>query len=171
MNSLAKETVIIVHGTWAAPKPDQPNWYQNPRDGQHESTFVSKLNRALEERGSPARCWAHCKDNGEIFSWSGNNAWVDRTLAASSLATKINELQANGWRCHVVAHSHGGNVVAEALPAIIQTTDQRATVTTLGTPFIDAMTPIAKRIARRRKVLNVLAWSIYFYFGCLWPGC
>ena len=63
MESLGKETVIIVHGTWANPKPDRLSWYQIP-DGQHEPNFVSKLNSALENRRSPARCWAHCKDNG-----------------------------------------------------------------------------------------------------------
>ena len=47
-----------------------------------------------------------------------NIGWIDRTLAGSSLAANINKLQADGWRCHVVAHSHGGNVVVEALPQI-----------------------------------------------------
>jgi hypothetical protein len=77
----AKETVIIVHGTWAAPEAGQLSWYQIPKKSKHKPSFVSKLNAALERRGSPARCWAHCKDNGDIFTWSGNNAWIDRTRA------------------------------------------------------------------------------------------
>jgi hypothetical protein len=77
VEDLAKETVIIVHGTWAAPRHDVPDhfsWYQICPDGHHEPNFVSKLNKALEERGSSARCWAHCKGNGQIFGWSGENA-------------------------------------------------------------------------------------------------
>jgi hypothetical protein len=163
MENPAKETIIIVHGTWAAPtddqQPDQLCWYQIPAEGQNKPNFVSKLNKALERRGSPARCWAHCKDNSEIFSWTGENAWIDRTRAASSLAAEINKLQADGWKCHVVAHSHGGNVIAEALPAIVPTSDRgyglSGTITTLGTPFIDIMLPIANQNARWRKI-----WSI-----------
>ena len=144
----AKETVIIVHGTSAAPKPDHLSWYQIPDEGQNKPDFVSKLNSALEERGSPARCWAHCRDNGEIFTWSGENAWLERTRAARLLADYINKLQVEGWRCHVVAHSHGGNVIAEALPQLqgpvgeIPPTDRArgltGTLATLGTPFVDA---------------------------------
>jgi hypothetical protein len=176
MENPAKETVIIVHGTWASPKPDHLSWYQIPDERQ--DNFVSKLNNALEKRGSPARCWRHCKDNSEIFSWSGENTWIDRTPAAFALAAHINELQANGWRCHVVAHSHGGNVVAEALPqlqappAVIQTIDQptglSGTITTLGTPFIDPISPIAKQIARRTKLYNLVAWSVISLVLALW---
>jgi hypothetical protein len=139
METLTKETVIIVHGTWAAPPEDEHQdqlWYGLSDQQQEKANFVSKLNNALEQRGSPARCWAHCKVNDHIFSWSGENAWIDRTRASLALAAEINELQADGWRCHVVAHSHGGNVVAEALPALIQTPNQPAgisgTITTLG---------------------------------------
>ena len=175
----AKETVIIVHGTWAAPKDNNPDqiesnpdqsgnvsWYQIPRRGQ--SNFVSKLNDALERRGSPARCWAHCQDNSEIFTWSGENAWIDRTGAAVALAAHINPLQADGWRCHLVAHSHGGNVVAEALP-LLQRPPERPSaitgrITTLGTPFVDAMSAIYSRSERRYRFMNILAWSFAVMF-------
>jgi hypothetical protein len=184
MENPTKETVIIVHGTWAAPKdddpdqagpkPDQPDhvsWYEIPDDPEHQPNFVSKLDKELEKSGSPARCWAHCKDNSKIFSWSGKNAWIDRTHASFALAAYINKLQADGWQCHVVAHSHGGNVVAEALPAIIQTTDQPTgiggTITTLGAPFIDAMSPIDEKRERRGKFLNVLLWLFYLPFATL----
>jgi hypothetical protein len=172
MENPAKETVIIVHGTWANPKPDHISWYQIPDPQQQQPNFVAMLNSALEKRGSPARCWAHCKDNSEIFSWSGDNAWIERTRAALSLAAHINKLQADGWRCHVVAHSHGGNVVAEALPAVTQTIGQptgiSGTITTLGAPFIDAMSPIARILTRRRKFLKVLSWAAYLLFALLY---
>lgn len=161
MEEGAKETVIIVHGTWAAPEPNQLSWYQIPEKPEDEPSFVSKLNAALGKRGSSARCWAHCKDNAEIFSWSGNNAWIDRTRAASELAGYINELQADGWRCHVVAHSHGGNLVAEALPHLKVAPDRpiglNGTVTALGTPFVDALSPIMERMRRQRTLQIVLS--------------
>ena len=225
MENLGRETVIIVHGTWAAPdrpepKPDQPagplarwwahckekilgwtgkkapepgnpdhpgtkpaepghvRWYEIPPTGQ--PNFVSRLNEALEERGSAAHCWAHCNNNNDdIFWWSGENAWIDRASAASKLAWQINKLQAEGWRCHLVAHSHGGNVVAEALPQVkvppqaVQTiyrpTGLSGTITTLGAPFIDVISPIAHAIARRNKVYNLLAWCVISFF-LLWSS-
>src|SRR5580700_8970751 len=60
MEELAKETVVIVHGTWAAPEPDKTQWYQQPDSASATEGFVSKLDAALRERGSLARCWAHC---------------------------------------------------------------------------------------------------------------
>jgi hypothetical protein len=48
---------------------DQVRWYKIPPDPDKQPNFVSKLNQALEEAGSAARCWAHCKDNSQIFSW------------------------------------------------------------------------------------------------------
>jgi hypothetical protein len=71
-----------------------------------------------------------------------------------------------------VAHSHGGNVIAETLPAI-RATDENpvgitGTVTTLGTPFLDAMSPIARRMDRRRLFLNWIAWCSYIIMLRLW---
>jgi hypothetical protein len=168
MEQRAKETVIIVHGTWAEPKPGRFSWYQIPEKPEHEPNFVSKLDVALKRRGSRARCWAHCKDNCEIFTWCGSNAWIDRTRAASKLAEYINKLQAHGWKYHIVAHSHGGNIVAEALPHVEarpkRQTCRNGTVTTLGTPFIDVMSPISERMARRSRLTNLVAWLVF------WPS-
>jgi hypothetical protein len=47
MEEAAKETVIIVHGTWAAPALGVIRWYQ-PGDGATAAGgFVSKLDAAL----------------------------------------------------------------------------------------------------------------------------
>src|SRR5262245_45074544 len=111
-----KETVILVHGTWASPRKDRSQWYQRS-SAADQSSFAAKLDRALAERGSTARCWAHC-DDAQLFSWSGDNTWIGRARASTDLAACVNKLQDDGWRCHIVAHSHGGNIVAEALPAL-----------------------------------------------------
>src|SRR5262249_37770961 len=80
--------------------------------------FIAKLNDALQKRGSAARCWAHCHQGDQGFHWSGENSWVARTQAAAELRSYVLNLRNEGWCCHIVAHSHGGNVVLEALPRI-----------------------------------------------------
>ena len=48
MEASAKETVIIVHGTFAGPKPEKRCWHQ-PGDGDPIG-FIAKLNLALQKR-------------------------------------------------------------------------------------------------------------------------
>src|SRR5215470_6966805 len=164
MEEPAKETVIIVHGTWAAPEPAAKRWYQQIDGGKLAAGFVAKLDMALQKRGSPARCWAHCPAGNPIFQWSGENNWIARTRAASALGDYIARLRKDGWRYHIIAHSHGGNVVVEALPQIVAASSPKetpGTIVTLGTPFIDTMSPIFKRVRRTRTVLNVLSWIAF----------
>jgi hypothetical protein len=159
MDESAKETIIIVHGTFAGLKPGTTQWYQ-PVDGDFEAEgFIGKLNAALRERGSSARCWAHCTEGNQIFHCSGENNWVARTSAASALGDYVVNLQKQGWLCHIVAHSHGGNVVVEALPKIMATptlADRRGKITTLGTPFIDTKSPISETRKQRDALNNTL---------------
>jgi hypothetical protein len=169
-----KETVIIVHGTWAGPNPDRTQWYQPTEDAGAADGFVSKLNAALQERGSSARCWAHCYKYrsifssvpGEIFSWSpGENNWIARTQAAFALADYVAKLQKEGWRYHIVAHSHGGNVVVEALPLLIAEPVYRnllGKIVTLGTPFLDTISPIRRRTVLQEKWLPRIGLTVYF---------
>jgi hypothetical protein len=170
----AKETVIIVHGTWAAPAHGERRWYQPSESTVDRRSFVSKLDDALARNGSNARCWAHCAEDNDIFTWSGNNVWLERAKASNSLAGLLNKLQASGWRCHLVAHSHGGNAVAEALPQLKQTSQSpiglNGTVATLGTPFIDAMSPIYQLITRRRKITARISWVLFGFLFFSWVG-
>ncbi len=159
MEAPTKETVIIVHGTWAAPTPGAIQWYQPAHGAPSSGGFVSKLNQALAERGSPARCWAHCSEDAQIFHWSGENDWVARTTAASALRECVIALQNDGWRCHIVAHSHGGGVAAQALSNPIAGPDSRpGKIVTLGTPFVDTMSPILRRVDRKQKIVDVVSW-------------
>src|SRR5262249_54506951 len=55
-------------------------------------------------------------------------------------------------------------VVVEALPQIVAASGPKetpGTIVTLGTPFIDTMSPIFKRVRRTRTVLNVLSWIAF----------
>jgi hypothetical protein len=152
MEDSAKETVIIVHGTGAAPEPGKQRWYQ-PVDGVSPENFTAKLDTALRKRGSGAQCWAHCDHDSQIFSWSGENSWIARTRAAAALGDYVVKLQNAGWRCHIVAHSHGGNVLVEALARIISPRSAPlGKLVTLGCPFMDVMTPIRVEDQRRQAM-------------------
>jgi hypothetical protein len=163
MEELAKETVVIVHGTWAAPEPDKTQWYQQPDSAAATEGFVGKLDAALQQRGSVAGCWAHCTEGNPMFQWSGENSWIARTRAAGALADYLAKLRGEGWRCHIVAHSHGGNIVVEALPQIIAAPSPNKSlgvIVTLGSPFMDTMSPALKRAALARRILDFASWIV-----------
>jgi hypothetical protein len=84
---------------------------------------------------------------------------VARTNAAAALRDYVAALQKQGWRCHIVAHSHGGNVVAEALGNPAARSDAPpGRIVTLGTPFMDTMSPILQSVERRGKIEDVGSW-------------
>lgn len=127
MEEAEKETVIIVHGTYAAPKLGVRRWYQPAEGVPATEGFITKLNDALQKRGSAARCWAHCGQGDQGFHWSGD----------------------------------GGNVVIEALPQITAPLPSNAPlgkIVTLGTPFMDTMSPVLQRITRKSSFLTGLSW-------------
>ena len=161
MEEAAKETVIVVHGTYAAPQPGARLWYQPVEGVPATEGFIAKLNDALQKRGSAARCWAHCSQGNQGFHWSGSNNWIDRTQAASELGSYVRDLRNKGWCCHIVAHSHGGNVVVEALPQIttaLRSDAPLGKIVTLGTPFMDTRSPILQRITSDRRGFTRNAW-------------
>jgi hypothetical protein len=164
-----KETVIIVHGTWAAPDPPKRRWYQPIDDWSGDEPFTAKLDAALHKRGSPARCWAHCNVGNPIFSWSGENSWIARTHAAATLADYVTKLRKEGWRCHVVAHSHGGNLVVEALPqmAVPKSGGLPGQIVTLGTPFMNTMSLMLKRAERQENLLEMFYWALFWLWAVL----
>jgi hypothetical protein len=168
MEEAAKETVIVVHGTFAAPQPGAHRWYHPAEGASAANGFTAKLDAALQERGSQARCWAHCDHADQGFYWSGENSWVARTQAAVELGNYVLDLRNRGWCCHIVAHSHGGNVVLEALPQIttpLPSSASLGTIVTLGTPFMDTTSPILRSINRNRRFLIGLS---QITVACVW---
>jgi hypothetical protein len=172
MDGSAKETVIIVHGTFAGPKLGKRCWHQ-PSDSDPKG-FIARLNLALQQRGSAARCWAHCSEADQGFRWSGKNSWVDRTQAAAELGDYVTKLRREGWRCHIVAHSHGGNVVVEALhqmAAALPSAAPLGRIVTLGTPFMDTTSPIRESIRNTQHLvaqLSRIIWWLIFLLGSVW---
>lgn len=153
MVPLTKETIIIVHGTWAAPKSGLSNWYEPAISGLAPGSFVAKLDSALDKRGSSARCWAHCKASHEVFYWSGANHWVERTVAAAALAKYLTKLSDEGWRYHILAHSHGGNILVDAL-SYMSSSQGLGKIVTMGTPYINTSAQITKAVSQREKLLH-----------------
>jgi hypothetical protein len=161
----AKEAIVVVHGTFSGPSSDAPKWWQpNALD-----TFIPRLHNALERRGVEPRCWAHCDQATSVFHWTGNNHWVDRTRAAAGLVRYLSEMAQAGWACHLVGHSHGGNVIAEALHALRGRPEGKVvrSVITLGTPFLDTLSTVERRRRRRRIYSNVL--FLIAMVGCVLP--
>lgn len=112
-----KHTVIIVHGTFAAPSESElaavgtegAPWYLPGGD------FSERLNAALALTPMGDAVWR----DAEIFHWSGENAHSDRLAAGEALAERLLALREAQPSCriHLVAHSHGGNVVLAGLDA------------------------------------------------------
>jgi hypothetical protein len=229
-----KETVFVVHGTFAAPNYNSlPEWYEP------EGSFCRELDKALKRRGeqaqkpqgSVAATWRHdpnpafCEKLNKAFAdptiqaddddnwlaflsdeekdsrsthtasdhqkppsvrpwkagdrlsffWDGRNNWKSRKDAADLLRGHLQQLHRDGWRCHIVAHSHGGNVVLDALTSGTGKLDEMPEwfdghIVLLGTPVIESTPsndydlpppPLTVRIARSLvKILYVIPWFI-----------
>ena len=144
------ETVVIVHGTFSNPVGSTGTSWWWPG-----SPFCSELNRAFEMQGHMARCWGHVDmtkstptsfmgvtlagpgSSSFPFSWTGENLESQRRLAADSLRKYLADLQANSkiQRFHVIAHSHGGNVVTRAIRDMKVEPSKLGATVFLGTPF------------------------------------
>src|SRR3954451_219874 len=74
--SPTRETVIVVHGTFAGnASGDRPMWYAPG------GSFCAALDTALAAAGSNARCWAHLARGEAHFHWDGANDWLSRVKA------------------------------------------------------------------------------------------
>lgn len=144
----AKETVIVVHGTFSGKQDGgRPGWYA---PGQ---SFCRDLDRELGSRGAGATCWDHLIDKAEYFHWDGKNDWLSRTKAAAELRNMLKRLHSEGWVVHLVGHSHGGNIIIDAV------TDEEGRVESwftgrialLGTPIYSDSSDYTER---RRSLLN-----------------
>ncbi len=134
-----RRITLIVHGTFAA---DEKWWRLG---GGNASTFADRLEAALGKRGDPNTVWEPALRAGmgyEHFTWSGRNRHRDRVAGARKLARSLEAL-AEKLECspqaplqaNFVAHSHGGNVVLEAIRMVRRSVRPRCVVL-LGTPLI-----------------------------------
>ncbi len=135
--------VITVHGTFAAdPDDDGEQWWQRG------SAFMTALTERLAGKGIP-------QIDVQPFHWSGLNSDQARLRAATALAGKLAAAKRQQRPVAVLAHSHGGNVLMEAL---VQRRTRRplAAVLTLGTPFFKRrLKPLPTLIALFKIVLGI----------------
>lgn len=174
----AMETVLVVHGTFANPS-------ERPADGPRHwwepgGCFCEQLDRALSGRGAAARCWQHALVLGQsrsawmpTFSWSGDNSEVARRHGARALAEQLERLEKHPGveRYHLVAHSHGGNVVRRALRLLAKPPAKLGEVVCLGTPFLHFRDQgVVRRVLRRVHWPLVLIIAAALWAGGSWLG-
>lgn len=145
------ETLLLIHGTFAGDDlEDGTAWWQR------NSCFVTALERMLRDAGGPA---IHCLPRGSrflyprpwwqfwktapldiesVFHWSGDNSETARRQTGELLLAHLKAFDACGG-FHVIAHSHGGSALWEALCLAAERHNELSnlrTWTTVGTPFI-----------------------------------
>jgi hypothetical protein len=76
-------------------------------------------------------------DRPPVFAWTGANRESDRLAAGHALEDTLRWFEKTQIRYHLVAHSHGGNVVLRALKVLPRDPKNLGTVIFLGTPFLD----------------------------------
>lgn len=100
-----------------------------------------------------------------MFAWTGDNLESERRIGGDSLAKEIMELEASHdiGRYHIVAHSHGGNVVLHALRSLAIDPKKLGAVIFLGTPVL--------LFSRLPPWLNRSALAMLFYGMGLVGSC
>ena len=127
--------VTIVHGTYAR----HAKWMQ---DGQRLPDALGEPDGTLLRR----------------FCWRGRNRHADRAEAAIELRAVLVDLTTRhpAAEHHVVAHSHGGNVVLDAVSGGGEAL-RGVTVTTLGTPFLSMKPrPVSKKVLAFATFVSVV---------------
>ena len=150
--------VILVHGTWAAPRPSliprrkRTSWY----DPDHR--FTTRLRDHLAGIGAQSRT--------DAFTWSGKNSVRERAKAAQELADVISERFRRGIpSLSVVAHSHGGHVALRAVDRLVGSERSspfdpaKLQVITLATPFLQVVD---------YPIRNPLLSSLVLWLPCSW---
>jgi pimeloyl-ACP methyl ester carboxylesterase len=106
--------VLVIHGTWNRPERGVTKWYQ--LDKNSPDNFCGRLNELVRPVFGDA-VWRRCRGTPLRFSWRGENTDDGRVTAARRLCALLIQI---GQRdpsavIHLVAHSHGGNVVLHAI--------------------------------------------------------
>ena len=164
LQPLAGEPILLfVHGTGDGPEIDDHNtfdllhsgldwsvvedflgdegretrdrWEGGDRWWQTDGRLSARLNARLVSSGGAA-----LTQPGMVhrFLWGGENDEARRDAAAYNLGQDLDRLAGHGRRIHVLAHSHGGNVVRRALelqadkPATLKSI---VSITCFGAPF------------------------------------
>ena len=162
---------ILIHGTFAGPRPDAKQWYELSRE--QPDSFIARLESALRARGTAV------PDLWQEFSWSGANAHADRVSAAEKLYQLLrSELTTSpDSEFLFIAHSHGGNVALKALELLWKhnpeadsafeeilraTATQRLTNRDAARQFIESSARLANVSAPMRAFLQNAVFGLAF---------
>ncbi|MEQ1616939.1 MAG: hypothetical protein ABL883_01175 [Terricaulis sp.] len=152
-----KIAIVTVHGTGdTADSADGQKWFQ--RGG----AFGERLRQRLAQQGLEA-------DIVPVL-WSGANSAAEREKGAEKLAGELRKCARRYASVHVVGHSHGGNVANEAAVRLRWGRKRRsnepiASLTTVGTPFLNLRTGLFQRLAG--ALFFLLTWGSIVIFPLL----
>jgi hypothetical protein len=160
---MSKTVTLVIHGTFA----DQAEWWRFGHEGH--VTFADRLEAELSRRGLTGTVWKPVLEAGvdySSFSWSGLNRHRDRVRGARRLGSSLNQLAdrvrattGDPLTVNFVAHSHGGNVVLEAL-RYLKANVRVGRVALLGTPLVTVRP--AFRIGR--FIFSTILLALLFVF-------
>lgn len=160
---MTKTVTLVIHGTFAS----HATWWRLGGDGA--TTFADRLEAELSRHGLAGTVWKPALAEGfdyASFSWSGLNRHRDRLHGARRLSDSLNTLAQRSQATaeapltvNLVAHSHGGNVVLEALRHLTPNV-RIGRVVLLGTPLVTVKP--AFRVAR--FVLATILAALLFLF-------
>ena len=134
--ALASKGVVLVtvHGTGDGDTTDAgTRWWQIGSD------FIRRVGAEQPLSGTPITVLP--------FHWSGANSDFDRYQSSKVLNRALACLRSQLIRHHVLAHSHGGNVVQNAFQYHGARNVERTPICTYGAPFF----------ARRRSISSICA--------------
>jgi pimeloyl-ACP methyl ester carboxylesterase len=127
--SLKIEPVLLIHGTFANTRSNgDVGWWQPG------SEFCGKMDALLRKERAAARCWA----DKTTFAWTGKNSELARHEAGRALALQLANLEEDKMieRYHLIGHSHGGNVILNALRDLPSKPGKLGAVLFMGTPIL-----------------------------------
>ncbi len=163
--------IVTVHGTFAhietvsdpaemAASPTRQWW-------QPGSEFETQIKRLVDSDGSSSAP-ASAVDF-KPFVWNGDNSVTARRKAGSRLLTELRALEAHGEKYCILAHSHGGSVVSDALLESASRgikLDGLQRWFTVGTPFIELRRErwLFTRLPLLLRAMFVASWMLFFMY-------
>jgi hypothetical protein len=174
----ATSVTLVIHGTFAK----EESWWRLGTDGP--PTFADRLEEALERRGCKGTVWRPALDRGiayEAFDWEGGNRDRDRVEGArklraslTTLAEKVGASEDAPLTVNLVAHSHGGNVVLDALRKPLDNV-RIGRVVLLGTPLVTSrpamrMFRLVASVTMLGLVSTFVLFGLFVLLRLLFPG-
>lgn len=147
--------LLTVHGTFAGSLENEgKHWWQRG------SQFAGRLQSGIAAKTGVT-------PQVLPFHWAGTNSEFDRMIAGRRLAAVMRHLEKKKRPYHLLAHSHGGNVIVEAVSRFTRIGRKKKflqSVTTFGTPYFRrCLKPMSKGFLFYRAMLlaAIFAASLY----------